>query len=694
MARNENNRTTAFTVLAFICLIAAAVSYWMNQPPKLDGFELVGKPFYEDFVESSQATSLKVVAMDEDAEMQEFSVEQVDGLWTIPSHHNYPAEAVSRLAATSSSIIGLEREVLAGRLESEFERFGVVDPSGDEATDPETVGKSLTLLDENGEPLADFIIGKQVEVVAQPQNEFRERAEPDSYYYVRRRDENQTFKVKLDIDLSTKFSDWIEPDLLKIERNQLLRVFLDNYEVSERAGDVLGQTKELSKTQGEQIVFERPDGTSPWALEGLKPNLETQNDERLADIIDVLDNVEIVDVRPKKTFMGKQLLTADLNLNRDPEFEKDPRGFGNALTELQMEMNEKGFTLLQVKNDAGQMELDFYSRRGELNAGTNEGVLYTLMFGNPVTDGNREIEIGNQSDEPEEADEPAEEESEDTEGNETDSGSDADDEGQADNRYLMIRVSFDESLLGTKPERPAKPQAPVKPEGYRPAETESDSKQDSEAAESPEEKDDSEKDDSEKDAAPKPEEGDQEQQEEDKPQERDPAFIKYENELELYEEEKVGYELQLDRYQDDLKNWSEKVKAGNKRVDELHERFNQWYYAISADNLDAVQASRSDFVTLANPPKPLPERPELDFPGVEIPKTESPAGGNPAAESPTPEITAPRHPGHISREPEVGAEEGGAVEGGAVEGGAAEGGAAESQAGDGEASTAEDGLLR
>ena len=634
MARNENNRTSLFTVFAFVSLIAAAGSYWMNQPPKLDGFELLGKPFYEDFVESSQAKSLKVVAMNEDAELQEFSVEQVDGLWTIPSHHNYPAEAVTRLAATSSSVIGIEREVLAGRLKSDFERFGVVDPTDEDIIDPESVGKSLTLLDDQGEVLADFIIGKQVKDLPQRRDDFEERLEPESYFYVRRRDENQTFKVSLDIDLSTKFSDWIEPDLLKIQSNQLTRVFLDNYEVTERAGDILGQTKELSKTQGEQITFDRPDGTSDWVLEGLRANVEEQVDKRLNQIIDVLDNVEIVDVRPKMTFMGKQLLAADLSLNSDPEFKKGPQGLGEALNELRFEMNEKGFTLIPSEDENGQMKLEFYCRRGELEAGTDEGVLYTLMFGNSATGGNQAIEIGKQSDDSEDAeDDPAGDKSEEGE-SETDAGQDSKEAEEGDNRYLMIQVNFDESLLGSKPEPPEEVQEPVKPEGYKPADQESEPTESSEeeSEDEPEpssEGGESEEGDSQTDAAPKPddaseeaEEEDSEKQEEAKPVERDPAFIEYENQLASYEVKKVEYEIQLSRYQDDLKNWEEKVKAGKKRVGELHERFNQWYYVISADNLDAVRAERSDFVRLANPPTPLPKRPEIDFPNVEIPEGE------------------------------------------------------------------------
>ena len=640
MAKNEETRTAAFTCLALVSLIAAGATYWMNRPPKLDDFELVGQPFFAEFKESSQATSLEVVAMGDDANVKKFSVKEVDGLWTIPSHHNYPAEAVARLASTSSSVIGLGREALAGRLKSEFEKFGVVDPKDSEATDSESVGKRLTLLDSEGEVLADFIIGKQVKDIPQQDSSFREYEEEETtkpYYYVRRADENQTYRVQLNVDLSTRFSDWIEPDLLKIKDTQLTKVFLDNYKVDERAGDVLGQTKELMKIPGQQLTFQRSDGTSDWELEGLRPQVETFNTARLQQITDVLDNIEIVGVRPKMTFMDKQLLTADLDLNQEPEFEKDRQGYGRALNELRYEMGDKGFNLISFQQPDGTTKLDLFCRRGELMAGTDEGVVYTLMFGNEVSGDDQEIEMGSHPKEDKEEEE--EEEDTDTDSDETEQDDKADAEADSEtdtesseteksNRYLMISVSLDESLLGTKPEKPVEPPVPVKPEGYKPEAPESedvdetsgaDDETDSEENNAPkpdnegeESESESETEDAEDKEGDGEDEGDSEEPQED--EERDPAFAKYEMELAVYEELQVKYELDLDRYKNELKDWGAKVEAGQKRVDELHERFNKWYYVISADNLDAVKGSRSDFVTQTNPPKPLPERPRLDFP--------------------------------------------------------------------------------
>ena len=158
------------------------------------------------------------------------------------------------------------------------------------------------------------------------------------------------------------------------------------------------------------------------------------------------------------TFMDKQLLTADLDLNQEPEFEKDRQGYGRALNELRYEMGDKGFNLISFQQPDGTTKLDLFCRRGELMAGTDEGVVYTLMFGNEVSGDDQEIEMGSHPKEDKE------EEDTDTDSDETEQDDKADAEADSEtdtesseteksNRYLMISVSLDESLLGTKPEK-------------------------------------------------------------------------------------------------------------------------------------------------------------------------------------------------------------------------------------------------
>ena len=134
MKKNEQARTIAFVLFGVLMCAAAFATHYMTLPNNSKDFELVGKPFFEGFDSASLAKSLEVAAMDADsAKLKKFSVEEKDGIWRIPSHYNYPAEAAERLAVTATSIMGINRDSLVGRLESDHERYGVVDPLDIEA---------------------------------------------------------------------------------------------------------------------------------------------------------------------------------------------------------------------------------------------------------------------------------------------------------------------------------------------------------------------------------------------------------------------------------------------------------------------------------------------------------------------------------------------------------------------------------
>ena len=159
---NESTKTIGFVAAATLMAATAVGSHFLNRPTNSADFELVGQPFFEEFDSASQAQSLEVAAVDADsARLKRFSVKKVDGLWRIPSHNNYPAEAAARLATTATSVMGIRRDSLAGRLKNEHERLGVMDPLSEDIEDPESVGKRITMRDAEDEVVVDFIIGKE-----------------------------------------------------------------------------------------------------------------------------------------------------------------------------------------------------------------------------------------------------------------------------------------------------------------------------------------------------------------------------------------------------------------------------------------------------------------------------------------------------------------------------------------------------
>src|SRR3990172_1110381 len=205
----ESRRTLIFVAVAVVSVGAPAVTYSRAKPKPPGEYEKVGTSFFPDFEDPSSAQSLRVVVYNEElATMKPFTVAFKDGRWRIPSHHDYPADAKDRLAKTAASVIGIQRDGLQSRRDTDHALYGVIAPDSEDAAQLKGRGQRITLADAQGTPLADYIIGKKVE------------GQPDQYY-VRRFDEKETYRAHLKIDLSTRFSDWIEPDLLKLDRYAL-----------------------------------------------------------------------------------------------------------------------------------------------------------------------------------------------------------------------------------------------------------------------------------------------------------------------------------------------------------------------------------------------------------------------------------------------------------------------------------------
>ncbi len=617
---NDSKKTIGFVAVAALMAATAVGSHFMNRPTNSADFELVGQPFFAEFDSASQAQSLEVAALDPDSgRLKRFSVENKDGLWRIPSHSDYPAEAAARLATTATSVMGINRDSLAGRMANEHERLGVIDPLGEDIEDPETAGKRITMKDSAGEVVVDYIIGKEAgDVVLSVTDQPFGNNENEKYYFVRRPDEQQTYKVKLSIDLSTKFSDWIDPDLLRIQRSDITKISIDNYKLEEDRSNPLARNKALFKVQGDKVELTRTTSTDTWGLADLNSATEELETGPINSMLGVVDELKIAGVRPKLKYKGHLLLTPDLKLNQRPEFKANPNEFGREISRLQGQLEQKGFSLA---GSAQKMAL--VSTNGDMHVGTSKGVVYTMHIGKAVEGTDDEIEIGTGENDPagqadtEETDIDSDAAGTDDTGDSAEADEVIDGNASADadqkpkdpveeakNRYLMIRVSFDDSLIHPKPEMPIEPVAPVAPESYQPP-------VDDPAAEAKEvaakAKDDSAQDPD----APEPPPGTAEKVE------RNPDFVKHDEALKAYEQQQVDYELAKTQYKNDTDAFAVKVKEGELLVKELNERFGDWYYVITGDNLNTLQTKRTELVKVKEIPaseRVAPPRPNLDFP--------------------------------------------------------------------------------
>ena len=411
---NESQRTLAFVVVAVVSVVAARFA-GPSGPRVSTEITEVGTVFYPDFKDAEAAKSLQVTNYNpETAEVRPFSVVQgKDGLWRIPTRNNYPADGKDRLAKTATSVIGIKRETFAGRRDNEHADFGVLDPQGDKTSDLKGIGNRITLKGTDDKVLADYIIGKEVKGRA-------------GFFYVRRPDEKATYIAKLDIQISTKFSDWIEPDLLKIEGTRLSNIAIDTSSVDLAQGAIV---------EGELSHLSRKISSDPWKLDGLDEAAEEVNQDEIRKLVSALDDLKIVGVRQKPAKLMQGL--RDGNLPRD-QFSA-------------LDLQDKGFFLA---SDRKSNRTKLIGKEGQMIAVTDQGVAYDLKFGDVFSGSEEEVEVGFAAKEGDAAKKPED----DTKDDEKKSDSS---KSLQKSRYLFVMVHFDEVGLGQKPEAPVKPEPPA-----------------------------------------------------------------------------------------------------------------------------------------------------------------------------------------------------------------------------------------
>ena len=219
---NRMNRTTLISVV--IALGSLGLAIWMR-PIEVAAvaYEDTGDALFPNFTDPAQASSLEVTGWDDTgARVTNFKVEQKAGRWVIPSHNDYPADGTERMGKAAASFIDVKKDVLRSERVEDHAQFGVEDPADANAKGR---GQRITIKDAAGTALVDIIVGKQLD-------------EKQGFRYVRLPDQKRVYAAKLEVDISTNFTDWIEKDLLKIESDQITKFLSDPYKVDEAQGKV------------------------------------------------------------------------------------------------------------------------------------------------------------------------------------------------------------------------------------------------------------------------------------------------------------------------------------------------------------------------------------------------------------------------------------------------------------------------
>jgi len=602
-------KTVIFSLAAVLVLVAAILSR-----PGLSSDSAnsdIGQAFFADFTDPLAAVTLEVVKFDEAlAQKTNFKVTQQSGLWAIPSHQNYPADAEGQMKAAASALVGLTKIAAVSGDKAEHESFGVKDP--DEVNvGTKGVGTLVRMSDKDGKVLAKLIIGKQVE------GQFGQ-------HYVRVPGFDRVYIAKVSDDqLSTTFADWIERDLLGVDQWDVRKVSIDNYSIDEAR---------QRKVQGDKLELAHDPAADPqWKLPGLTEEEELDK-EKLTALKSAVDDLKIVDIERKPELLAN-------NLRTGRETFKDVNSPANQ--PIFQSLVTKGYFPVGTEV-LGKEDISILSNEGEVVVGLQNGVEYVLRFGE-ITADEGTPDAGKDEKDKARTDDKKDEQGDARKDEKKKTGS---------NRFMYVVARFNEDLVkkpeltpvpqwkepakpapakpdapkpetpkpdATKPDAPRpeqpKPQAPkadpAKPEAPKVDEKKADDKKPEGGCEDAVKKDeaapaetksDDKKDQAETTEAKAPESVKPAASDAVKPPAADPAKSPAADPAkpQAADAAKVAHDFEVKRITEEnqtkQKEYDDKLAAGKKRVAELNARFADWYYIISDAEFQKLRLARKDLV--------------------------------------------------------------------------------------------------
>jgi hypothetical protein len=370
---SEGQKTGIFAVIAGVVALLAWATTSRNVVVNAKTSR-IGQAIFEKFNDPLTAASLKLLRYDSSKEqMDEFEVskDRKTGVWSIPSHESYPADASKQMADAATLFVGLKALDVASEKREDQSLFGVIAPDKQkEDQGGDGVGMLVQMRDEKGEMLADIIIGKDVD------GNKKKR-------FVRIPSEDVIYVAELDTTpLTTEFKQWIEPDLLQLSSTDIETFGIRDYQIlPTNQGQVLSRNYEADinyvTTSGQwEATRVNTFDSDPPGVKTVGEN-EQLNTTKLNDIKSALDNLKIADVTKKPAG-----LAADL------------KGDRSKLTrEVQESLARRGFFPNPNQKDGDVV--DFFSKNGELIVTLKDGVQYLLRFGGSASaDINAAVEEG------------------------------------------------------------------------------------------------------------------------------------------------------------------------------------------------------------------------------------------------------------------------------------------------------------
>lgn len=334
-----------------------------------------------------------------------FEVANKEGKWVIPTYFDYPADGGTRVGTTAGSVLNVPCGPLVTHDASRHAELGVLDPEKEGLADAEARGKRITLKEAGGAPLVDLIVGK--------------KEEKANVYFVRQANEDSVYTASVNVDISTGFKDWVETDLLKIERADIRSIEVHDYSVDLKAERFEDFIKERSA-----VTLSKPKDAADWGSAQTPPDKKV-NEDTTGRMLDELTGLRLVGIRP--------------------------------MIPIQQVMEQKGFYILLDKRLVQREDLFkiptnqgpavILPYEGSVVVVTKDGLRYDLLFGG--------VNLGDEREPEADAEKDKKEKGKDKEKGET----------KIHNRNLVVFAQYDPKLDESKTAKPADPKDQKEPAG-------------------------------------------------------------------------------------------------------------------------------------------------------------------------------------------------------------------------------------
>jgi hypothetical protein len=359
---SENLKTLLFLLIGAAMLALA----WLARPalPMRDAFDDSGERFFAAF-DPLAARRLEIITFDEKEAMpRTFAVAQQNGVWSLPSNEDYPADAKDQLAKAATALGDVVKGPKVSDLPGDHELYGVVDPTSASAASLPGAGTRVKLTDEAGNALVDLIVGKPVK-------------DTPELRYVRVPGKDRVYPAKVALDqLSTRFEDWIEKDLLKLSTTDISDITINGYSIDELNNRIVpGDVLRLSINPTDR----------KWQLDGLGDN-EKLVTAKLDTLRRSLADLKIVNVHRKPPGLSAELRATDA-MSLDVTDRQSLASRGYYVVEGQLLSNEGEMTVslktgVQYVLRFGEIALDAVppTLAAPTNDGADEDQLYRYLF--------------------------------------------------------------------------------------------------------------------------------------------------------------------------------------------------------------------------------------------------------------------------------------------------------------------------